>query len=301
MILATDLDGTLLYPKRRLGVLSRPNREFLRDLHQRGWEIVVVSGRNSRLHPYLNRDLGFGVSYIGCNGGFILDESGNLVRKQAVPTQLALDIYARMVERCGLGAWALMDESEKTWYDVHNLSAAITAMVVVFNFFSFRYKEGFTLKQPEFLHRLARGEVCKLMPVIQFGPHMKERIHRAYHTMNQQYGDQCSIVVSRIALEITARGVSKGSALSEFAKERQVPVEEVIAAGDSGNDVSMFDTFPHSFCMRSADPWVQAHAAHIIDRVDQIQEYLDHPERMSDDLVTFERRRVMPIAPIEEK
>ena len=299
MIFATDLDGTLLYPKRRLGVLSGANREFLRFLHQQGWDITVVSGRNSRLHRYINRNLGFGVSYIGCNGGFILDERGQLVKKQPLDAQLPLDIYARLVERCGLGAWALMDETELDWYDAHNLSTALTALVVISNFFLFRYKEKFSLKRREFLHRLAQGGVCKLMAVCDFGPNMRRRIHQAYQTMNQLYGDRCSIAVSQIALEVTARGVTKGEALAEFARERQTPVEDVIVVGDSGNDVSMFDTFPHSFCMRSADPWIQAHAAHVIDTVDQIRAFLDHPERMADDLETFPARRASRIAPAD--
>lgn len=45
-ILATDLDGTLFYPKRRITMISKRNLKFIRDFVDNGNKLLIVSGRN---------------------------------------------------------------------------------------------------------------------------------------------------------------------------------------------------------------------------------------------------------------
>ncbi|HBR85749.1 MAG TPA: hypothetical protein DEA32_00960 [Firmicutes bacterium] len=169
VILATDLDGTLLYPRKPIGVLAERNRNFLRRLHAQGHAIVAVSGRNSKILPDLNKDLGFAVPFIGCNGGFIIGEDGKLIEKRPIDKDVVLELYASMIDRCGIGAWLVMDETEQDYFDVHNLSSFATVLAVIGNFFSFKYGEKFSLNRKEFLHRLSRGNICKLEALTGIG------------------------------------------------------------------------------------------------------------------------------------
>ena len=45
-LIATDLDGTLFYPKKRIKMISKKNLRFLRDRIDKENHIVIVSGRN---------------------------------------------------------------------------------------------------------------------------------------------------------------------------------------------------------------------------------------------------------------
>ena len=45
-ILVTDLDGTLFYPKKKLGLIGKENLAFLREWIDSGNKLVLASGRN---------------------------------------------------------------------------------------------------------------------------------------------------------------------------------------------------------------------------------------------------------------
>ena len=44
--LATDLDGTLFYPKRKLRLMRSKNVRFLKKLISQGKKVILVTGRN---------------------------------------------------------------------------------------------------------------------------------------------------------------------------------------------------------------------------------------------------------------
>lgn len=62
-------------------------------------------------------------------------------------------------------------------------------------------------------------------------------------------------------IEVTAKGVSKGSGLSFFKTHYQ----PVVAFGDSGNDISMFEVADISYCMSHAPEAVKAAATYVVD------------------------------------
>ena len=45
-LLATDLDGTLFYPKRKFTLMTRKNAKFLKDFYNAGGKVMLVTGRN---------------------------------------------------------------------------------------------------------------------------------------------------------------------------------------------------------------------------------------------------------------
>ena len=56
------------------------------------------------------------------------------------------------------------------------------------------------------------------------------------------------------SLELTARGVSKGSALEGLCRALGIPVEASIAVGDSGNDLDMVRRAGLGVAMGNASP-----------------------------------------------
>lgn len=66
------------------------------------------------------------------------------------------------------------------------------------------------------------------------------------------------------ALEVTRAGVSKGIALRSFATRMGVPIENVIAMGDSKNDIAMLDAAGLSLAVSNAVDALKEHANRII-------------------------------------
>jgi len=77
------------------------------------------------------------------------------------------------------------------------------------------------------------------------------------------------IMVGTQFVGLTHEGVTKGSAMRSIAEEYGVPLENVMYAGDAGNDLSALRIVGHPIAMGNADPAVKAAAKHTVDLVDR--------------------------------
>jgi HAD-superfamily hydrolase, subfamily IIB len=66
------------------------------------------------------------------------------------------------------------------------------------------------------------------------------------------------------AYHLTSRQVSKGDALGHVTEVLDIALEDVVAIGDSENDVSMFECVGESFALANADSPAKAAASHVI-------------------------------------
>jgi hypothetical protein len=84
-------------------------------------------------------------------------------------------------------------------------------------------------------------------------------VDRLTPEVQERYGDRFAVVRSHTLFsEITAPGVSKGSALAFLAHRYGIAREETIAAGDNGNDVSMIAWAGLGVAMANATPEAMA-------------------------------------------
>jgi HAD-superfamily hydrolase, subfamily IIB len=65
------------------------------------------------------------------------------------------------------------------------------------------------------------------------------------------------------AYHLTSRRVSKGRALEHVTEVLETPLAEVVAIGDSENDVSMFERVDESYALANADAPAKAAASHV--------------------------------------
>ena len=93
-ILATDLDGTLFYPKDNIGMISKPNLFFIQSFIDNGGKVVLISGRShSYIKKVINR-IGRPCAGISYNGGCVYDGE-KLVRSKAIPNDEANEIIEK--------------------------------------------------------------------------------------------------------------------------------------------------------------------------------------------------------------
>lgn len=64
-------------------------------------------------------------------------------------------------------------------------------------------------------------------------------------------------------LEFMAQGVSKGNAVTDLSKKLDIALSEVVAFGDSSNDISMLQVVGHAVAMGNANDQVKAVADEI--------------------------------------
>jgi hypothetical protein len=84
-------------------------------------------------------------------------------------------------------------------------------------------------------------------------------IDRLTPEVQERYGDRFAVVRSHTLFsEITAPGVSKGSALAFLARRYGIAREQTIAVGDNGNDASMIEWAGLGVAVANATPEAKA-------------------------------------------
>jgi hypothetical protein len=217
-LVALDLDGTLLG---RNDDVSPANLRAVRTALELGVRVVVVTGRGaSDLPGKTLRRLGLDLPVICAHGALTIDSSsGAILRHVPVPTEHALRMVEH-AERCGFNAAAYCDdrfwcfEGNPTgldglrgtdWHRVSSLAEVVKR------------------RSPTFLRFFGRATVDAMFETFADLPlHLK---HEVWETF-----DECAVTSSQATKEI---------ALARLCAELGVPAGEVLAVGDSRNDVPM--------------------------------------------------------------
>jgi Cof subfamily protein (haloacid dehalogenase superfamily) len=93
-----------------------------------------------------------------------------------------------------------------------------------------------------------------------------ELLARCEREMRAVFADRATVARSQpYYLDITHPLANKGFALSEIAEMLGVPLAEIAAIGDGGNDVAMFERSGLSIAMGNASPEVQRAADFVTD------------------------------------
>lgn len=276
-LLGIDLDGTLLYPKRRLTIMIRKNTLFLRRFIEAGGEVVLVSGRNPMLQKKIEKKVGHKISLLGCNGTYSVEE-GTVFQSRPMNNADALEIYAKLRGKFGIKFWFLFDASNTMHMVTHGMKGILVGAARLVNLLSLNYKEKIVVGERAFVKALTEGTNYKLMPVFGIDRKAKDRAMQAYLAINDLFKDKLFVCESNNALEISALGANKASGLIEFCKRKGYNTDEVAVIGDSGNDKAMFEVFEHSFVMDHAEPHVQQAAKYKIHRVYDVEKYLSEIE-----------------------
>jgi len=280
--LATDLDGTLLYPKRPYSLLAKSNKKFLERFLSEGNEVIFVSGRNTKVPRQLSKKLNHDIPTIACNGSYIY-ENGKVKNSKPVPNELAMKLFLKHQFNYGIVAWFIFDDTERIHVCLKKDNPLYNAFFKFGNSFRMNLAEKMVMGEKNFINVLQFNKIYKLMPVFGVGRKGTNNAFYAYHSLNDQYSSELEIFWSKQAIEISAKGTSKGNALMDYVKQNNISLDSVLVAGDSGNDTTLFNQFKHSFCMANAASIIKAQANHIVSRVSEIEKYIKNPDLMKED------------------
>lgn len=247
-LIASDLDDTLL--REDLSISPR-NRRALAAAAARGIKIVLASGRNIHSMKRYAQELGLdgpGEYMICTNGAEILETASGLrIYEDAIDGALCREV-AEAVDGLGL-PWQVYEDgfirisAPNPWSD---LDQRLTGQVVK------------PITPGERDAFLARGQTKFLVPGDA------QRIAVVLPQLQAAFAGRAEVLTSKpYFLEILPLGVDKGRALERLCAMLGIGLAEVLAIGDSMNDLGMLKAAGQSWTPANGIPEAKAVAGRV--------------------------------------
>ncbi|ACL70361.1 Cof-type HAD-IIB family hydrolase [Halothermothrix orenii] len=240
-MVAMDLDGTLIDENQNL---SQVTIDVITELMNRGVICVIATGRMfiSAL-PYV-RKLGIKKPVITYNGAFIKDPVTNKVlHHKPIPLNLAGQVIKITEE-----------------YGNHiNLYEDDRLLVARRNEETLLYEDIAGVKAREVgpLSDYLGKPPTKLLIIERD----RDKYEAIYREIRLQLEDDLAVTRSRdIFIEIMGKEISKGKALEKVASGFEIPLSQVIAIGDSWNDLEMIKAAGLGVAMGNSPEQIKAEA-----------------------------------------
>ncbi len=234
-LIAIDLDGTLLHDDM---TISEYSRKVIRRAMKKGYDIVVATGRMwDSAKPKVDLlDLG-NVPVICYTGAWIMmSETGAPVWQDGIDPDLARAIFLEAKEK----GWAATG-----FWGGHIYMEKPTGTEAKYQ--KYRTQKPIYLCE-DFYH--PKEKVTRIV----FADPTQEGKDRIRADMEEKFAGQIDVIYpGDDFVDIHKKGINKASALSYLMKERHIAPEEVMAFGNTENDVPMLQMAGTSYAVANAD------------------------------------------------
>lgn len=245
-LVAIDCDNTLI---KHNGEMHTDNIEAINMLLEKGIKVVIATGRNDILVKDYMDEAGFKEEIvIGCNGASIRDLKDNSIiqlnyipkptMKKIIDICLENDIKAKiytLTESYSTSEENMGDELKEILTYTKQLSLSL----------EYKYEKDLynLIDKKEFLKVvILENDREKLLNI--------QSQFRALEDIN-------AVISAKNCLDLMKKGVSKGNALKEYSNMLGIKQEEIVAIGDSENDLEMLNFAGYSVAMGNADEFIK--------------------------------------------
>ncbi|WP_349729329.1 Cof-type HAD-IIB family hydrolase [Peribacillus frigoritolerans] len=258
--IAIDLDGTLLNDQNEI---SEENIKAIQYAQDRGFEVVISTGRAYFDVQTICEKAGISLFVIGTNGATIHSKSGKCISSITITKDRVESILQWLDERnyyyevfTDKAIYTLKKEREDFHNEIKSLKNAdlntdMKELVEVaerqFDQFGYVLVENYhdILKQEEEFYNIL---ACSFD---------EKKLGEAWNKFKQF--DELMVVSSADHnIEITSKRASKGMALEKLAILMNGSLDQAMAIGDSNNDLSMFEKVEYSVAMGNAKDVIKA-------------------------------------------
>ena len=249
-LFVTDLDGTLL-PTGQL--VPTANINAVHDMLNNGVIFTIATGRMYFASVEIAKSLGVDVPIITYNGALIKTVSGEVFHSAFLDPDLIVEI----VNFCQAHQWHLQSYSNDIlYYPEHND-------------FAKDYEKALNIPEGKAIGwdglRQCTENVPKLLCISSSAKETAERIK----ALKAEFGDRINAIRSNAEYtEIIRPEVSKAAAIKILAEKWNIDNSEIMAIGDSYNDLPMLKTAGHSVAMGNAPDDVKAVCEFVTDTCD---------------------------------
>lgn len=275
-LIATDLDGTLFFPKKKILLLTRINKKFLKDFVKKGNKLVLVSGRNHEIARRISNKLKQDIDMVACNGSIVY-KGKEIIDKQPLNKEDVIALYEANLLNENIGQWIFMTNKHNIIIVPNGMGTLIKVGYRIGMSFQFKYQGTYSFGKRFLRKEFAdpNVEFYKAMAIYGLGKKACERARLACLDFNEKLGDKFEILWSSESVEFMCKGVNKATALEKLVTTYGLSSDEVAVIGDSGNDVPLFEKYPNSFVMAQAYEEVKAKAKTVVEGVHSLKEYID--------------------------
>ncbi len=272
-LLASDLDGTLFYPKRPRKLITDQNLNLIHRFIDQGNKLVLVTGRSpdfaKKVVTLINRP----VDVIGMNGAYTLVD-GEVKESHFLDFQIDKVLYELEFLYPCVGR-ILMSKKYPLLLSTTRIGRGLALFYQFYYRFQGNYAEKYHYSNEEFFKEIDSKEVYKVMIFYGLSPSGVKQARKANSYLRKNYAGIFESSWTGGFIEITPTNSSKSQGINRYIKEKGIKHENVYVVGDSGNDISMFNEFhEHSFCLSHAHKKVKKFANTIIRRFHHLEKYI---------------------------
>jgi Cof subfamily protein (haloacid dehalogenase superfamily) len=279
-VIATDLDGTLFYPRKRIRMISADNRQFINKFMDDGGRLLIVSGRNRFFGEKVGANLHRQVDVVGCNGAFVLSNDV-LVKESFFDKETLKQILKEVQREYHIPLIMLFTKHRNIVIPKTGVNWATSFAYAAYQSCQGTYREPVIRSDRVYYEELEKGEVYKAMLFFGVFKKAKKKAMEATKQLQERY-PQAEFAWSEQTIEITPKGCAKSVGIQFYLDYNHINRDNVLVIGDSGNDISMFESFQDlSFCMDHSPDAVKKHAKHVIKRFYDLESYIYPSEESS--------------------
>jgi Cof subfamily protein (haloacid dehalogenase superfamily) len=258
-LICIDVDGTLLNSKHKI---TKQTKAALQQAHQQGIHIVICTGRMYTDAEYFSNLVGVKSPVIASNGAFIKEKDNDkVIFKEVLGQELSLRLL-EIFQKHNIAPYFCTPD--KFYYGT-----------ILFKLFYIAAKLLGTRSNSIDLEYISSWQEWKKVVNAEGNNIVKcEIIYRNNASVeNLQKELRCIEQVEVVNsakhnIEINRKGVSKGKAVSMLAAMYNLKQEEILAIGDSENDISMIEYAGLGIAMGNALESVKQKADYITDSND---------------------------------
>lgn len=239
-MIVTDLDDTLLNSKKQVSPIDK---EAIMKAQKAGIKFILASGRPTFAMKELAQEL-----KLADYGSYILSFNGSIITECSTGKNITEESLTK--EDIHL----MYDFSKK--HNTHILTYINDEIISETNSEYIDVEVNLTKmnhRKVEDLKKTVDRDAVKCM-LLEEPSYLK----KVEEELKKEYGNKYSIAISKpFFLEVTKLGVDKGTAVKKLADILGIKIEEVIAAGDSFNDLPMLKAAGTSIAVANAQPEIK--------------------------------------------
>jgi Cof subfamily protein (haloacid dehalogenase superfamily) len=247
-LLALDLDGTLL---NRLKKISLNTIKVLNEFSTLyNCKIAILTGRSffssSKIIKMLEKK-GIAISFLCCfNGAYNYNFETKTNFLKSTMTIEESNELKKLIDKHKMGFIAYPDNSHETMITYRSPG------LITYSFCNSKKISAFKDFDSNISYFKINAISANKNKIMKFNELLKEHNHKFDYYMTSKY-----------AIEINKKGINKGNSLRKITEILKINKDEIIAFGDSANDVPMFENSQHSFAMRNSNENIKKTALNI--------------------------------------
>ena len=239
-----DLDGTTLTSKKTVNPLLV---QYLQTLRKRGLLVLIATGRTIfEIQKILPKE--FKVDGIVASNGMNIFNSTKQIIKKDIPSNTVQQLIDQSIEF-------------EIHHEIYHQDGTVTAKKTSFQSENTKLKLHNFRKYIEWTPSIHNNNVEKIVFFDDHTPHVTNWFEELKEM--QRGLDFSAALSSSHLIDVNGAGASKATGTTLLLSDLNIDFENVMAFGDGGNDIPLFEKAGKSIAMKNAREEVQLHADEI--------------------------------------